>query len=497
MKSMETLLKALMLAAAEYKTKGNVNSIPLLEELVTEIKKQDRVKIFGDDSDLVETIISTLEKIISKEIKPEDGNLVNVEVLLTSKPSYLKLFDKYVNSEVSEVMLRNLKKDLYDRLKTIYLKRELLNALGVLNTNPKNVNNVINKLMTKLESIKEKEVMQIAGLVGEIDLDSEDSVVDAANEAVDLAVGKDAFPTAWPCVNELTQGGFRRGEFVTVSALQHNYKSSFVKSIFTQILRHSKPILKDPSKKPLVIFISLEEELDNIFLFNYMYLKYSEENVVISKKDIEHLDKKEVALYVKEQLTKNGFSARILRFNPLYLTYDKLFSLVEKYEAEGYEVQAVILDYVKKMNRAGINRNGPAGTDLLELFSTIRNYMSAKAITFITPHQLSTDAKQLERNGMRGDELVKFVAGRGYYADSKQLDQEIDLELFIAKTRINKEWKLSIQRGKHRIPTNIPDELKFTMLNFPKNGMPIPEQNEVHPDVCYNPDNTTENDFDF
>ena len=497
MKSMETLLKALMLAAAEYKLKENVKSLALLEELVTEIKKQDRVKIFGDDTDLVETIINTLDKIIKKEIQPEDGNLVNVEIMLTSKPSYLKLFDKYVNKNVTETMVNNLKKDLYDRLKTIYLKRELLSALGVINTNPKNVNNVINNLMVKLESIKEKETMQIAGMVGEIDLDNEDSVIDAANEAVDLAVGKDGFTTAWPCLNDLIQGKFRRGEFVTVSALQHNYKSSFVKSIFTQMLRYSKPILIDPKKKPLIIFISLEEELDNIFLFIYMYLKYSEENVKVSKKDLEHLDRKEVALYVRKHLIKNGFSSKILRFNPLYLTYEKLFSLVEKYEAEGFEVQAVILDYVKKMNRAGVNKNGPAGTDLLEMFSTIRNYMSAKAITFITPHQLSTDAKQLERNGMRGDELVKFVAGRGYYADSKQLDQEIDLELFIAKTRINKEWKLSIQRGKHRIPTNIPDELKFTMLNFPKNGMPIPEQNELHPDVCYNPDNTTENDFDF
>lgn len=36
-----------------------------------------------------------------------------------------------------------------------------------------------------------------------------------------------------------------------------------------------------------------------------------------------------------------------------------------------------------------------------------------------------------------------------------------------------KETFLSIQRGKHRIPTILPDEYKYFLLKFPKNGMPI------------------------
>jgi len=497
MNSMETLLKALMLAVGEYKLNGNISSIPLLEELYKEIIKQEKVKVFGDDDDLADSIMSILEKIINKELVPKEDNLVNLEILLTTRPTYLKIFDKYVSKGVTPNLLSNLKKELNNKLKYIEFKRTILKALNIVNSSPRKINTVINELITKLETVKDRVNVEMAGLVGEIDLDSPESVENAANSALELAAGKDAFVTGWPCINELTQGGFRRGEFSTVSALQHNYKSSLVKSIFAQILRLNKPIIKNKDKKPMILFITLEEELNNVFLFLYIYLKYTEENIKFKKTEIDNLDKITIAKYVREKLTENGFSSRIIRFNPSYLTYDKLFALVEKYENDGFEIQGVILDYVKKMNRTGVNKSGPAGTDLLELFSIIRNYMSAKNITFITPHQLSTEAKQLERNGMRGDELVKFVAGRGYYADSKQLDQEIDLELFIAKTKVNGEWKLSVQRGKHRIPTNIPDEKKFTMLNFPKGGVPIPEQNENHPSVCYNPGDNTDKDFDF
>lgn len=97
-----------------------------------------------------------------------------------------------------------------------------------------------------------------------------------------------------------------------------------------------------------------------------------------------------------------------------------------------------------------------------------------KKILFITPHQLSTEAKQLIRTGTPEDQFVKEINEKGYYAGTKQLDQEVDVELAIHLFKHNKETYLSIQRGKHRLPSILPDEYKYFLLKFPK-GQPLPD----------------------
>jgi len=51
------------------------------------------------------------------------------------------------------------------------------------------------------------------------------------------------YKSGWQALNRMTQGGFRRGEFCTIGALQHKYKTGFSLSVFMQIARHNKPII--------------------------------------------------------------------------------------------------------------------------------------------------------------------------------------------------------------------------------------------------------------
>ena len=53
----------------------------------------------------------------------------------------------------------------------------------------------------------------------------------------------------------------------------------------------------------------------------------------------------------------------------------------------------------------------------------------------------------------------------------------MDLELYIHKFKHGNKYYLSVTRGKHRIPTIIPDEYKNFFLEFPK-AMPIPDSRE-------------------
>ena len=86
---------------------------------------------------------------------------------------------------------------------------------------------------------------------------------------------------------------------------------------------------------------------------------------------------------------------------------------------------------------------------------------------------MSTEAKQLVRNGTNKLNLVKEVVNKGYTELSKQIDQVVDIEICIAKALLNKRWVLTMMIGKHRGAGIIPDEHKYQILQFPTR-MPIP-----------------------
>jgi len=83
----------------------------------------------------------------------------------------------------------------------------------------------------------------------------------------------------------------------------------------------------------------------------------------------------------------------------------------------------------------------------------------------MTPHQISTDGKQLVREGS-GSNFVKEIANKGYYAGSRQIDQEVDLEIYIHIVKFNGSSWLTCQRGKHRIPGITKEEDLFCIMKF-------------------------------
>lgn len=91
-------------------------------------------------------------------------------------------------------------------------------------------------------------------------------------------------------------------------------------------------------------------------------------------------------------------------------------------------------------------------------------------ILFITPHQLSSDAMRLLRQGV--DDFVKQLPDRNYYADSTQISHEVDAEIFIHIEKENSRSWLTCQRGKYRSPKVIDDKDKYTALPFhPEGGL--------------------------
>jgi archaellum biogenesis ATPase FlaH len=328
----------------------------------------------------------------------------------------------------------------------------------------KSTNEFIDNLITQLEALELQRSLKDPAVVGELDVGDTSTLSEILTAVKDTVNGNGILKTGWQGINEMLQGGIRRGEFLLLSALQHNYKTGFSLSLFMQIALHNKPYMINKEKKPCLLRISFEDDLTTNLDFMYTYLKFNEtnENVEIGDTSVE-----EMATYIKERLSVNGYHIKMLRVDPSDWTYKHIFNKIIELEAQGYEIHMVMVDYLSMIPTTGCMSTGPMGTDLRDMFTRIRNFCSPKKIAFVTPHQLSTEAKGLLRNGVPTELFVKEIAGKGYYERSKQLDQTVDVEVYLGLTCHKKKWYLAVQRGKHRGVRALDEEQKYLLLPFP------------------------------
>lgn len=318
-------------------------------------------------------------------------------------------------------------------------------------------------LSTAIEPYQNQFNLEDSSVVDDIDFSSEESVSGIYQSLKEQESGAKILKLGWQGMNRMLQGGFRQGEAIILSALQHNYKTgislSFLKHI--ALYNDAATFLRDPKKKPLLLRISLEDSARNNMQFLYQSLYENEFRKPCP--DFSELEPTEVSSYVRNKFAERGWYVRILRMDPTNMTYRNIQNKILEMEANGYEVIFCEVDYLALVPTTGCIM-GPHGVDTRDLLRRTRNFMATRNITFFTPHQMSTDAKQLIRDG-RGD-LVKEVAGKGYYAGSRQLDQEVDLELHIHIEKINGKSYLTVQRGKHRVIRQTPENDLYCVLPF-------------------------------
>lgn len=474
------LVKCIILLYKESLLKEASDSSEIVKAVLANIKQPE--VSFGLSGD--REIINNLKNVANDMANNGEHEYCREDLIQTLRICTLsneKLFKVIEDGLEIEADEKILKKNVLSILKTInnYLKEvkitDILNkasyAFKFQRDKIGNASQFISELISQLEPLQVERGSVDTAVINDIDIGNDDSIIKIFDNIKTRMNGSSVYKTGWQELNEMLQGGFRPGECVIIPALQHKYKTGFTLSLFAQIATNNIPLTKDLTKKPLLLRISFEDDLDLNLQFLYQYLKYNETRIPV---DIANISVQEMAAYVKEKLQVNGFNIKMLRVDPTQWTYKNVCNKILEYESQGYNVEVLMIDYIGMLPTTGCINTGPMGTDMRDLFRRLRNFTSSRGITLISPHQSSTEAKALVRTGLPESELVKEIAEKGYYSGSKQLDQEVDLELYLHLFKSNKETYISIQRGKHRVPTIIPDELKYFLLKFPK-GMPIPE----------------------
>lgn len=487
----DTLIKCILLLHRENLIRQeNINLIDSSGDLIKTILnmyKNSRKILIATESTVVDELRDLVIAMINNPESYDESVIIQqLRIILVNNEALLNNVIETISAVTTQKGLRqsvsSLRNYFNNHYKELEFNRLIMQTVAKLKNNELegSVQDYTSNLISQLESLTLQSTVKDPGVVDEMDILDEDGVDRVFKKTKTSSDEDKRLKTGWKELNQMLNGGFRRGEMCLTSGIQHSYKSGFVRSLFAQICMYNKPTLDDPTKKPLALFISFEDDAEVIMGFFYHYLYFSENN---KSPDMKNLDTKEAAIYVKERLTKTGFNIKIIRVNPNEWSYIHLTNKLLAYEAQGYELQLLVIDYLSKLPTIGCNRTGAIGTDIRDLFDKVRNFCTgARRTLVIVPHQLNVEVKQLLKNGVSDKNLVKELAGKGYYEGSKQIDQVVDLEIHHHIAKVGDGYVLTFQRGKRRYPEVIPDDKKYFTLPFPKADPVIPPNLDLNGD---------------
>lgn len=508
MSELDVIFNSIELLYRESTIEGDAGeSISLVKKVIELTQAKKGFKIGGGSSeieDLKYYTYSLIESVTNGDTLSNKQIIQSVILSLEDSSEHGDLFkesmEEIVDTDHTLSTIELIKKRLYNFYTEAKFKNMLSTKLNDLRHHKPEIGSVsklMDGLKVELEELSKKSKQSDEAIIDEIDISDKSAVEKVAADARDQTENGLIFKTGWKDLNKMTHGGLRRGEFVSIGALQHNYKTGFSLSVFVSMLLYNTPKLKDPNKKPLFIWISLEDPLKNILEHIYVLLKMNDGE---PRPNLQNIELDSIVAYVQDKLQEKGFNVKFLRVNPSEWSYSDLLNKLMKYDNDGFEVMTVGMDYLYLMPTTGCI-TGPAGIDYRDLVRRVRFFCASRDILFISPVQLSTDAKALMRADIPPFSFVKDVADKGYYSNSKQLDQEFDLGILISKAVMNNKTYLTVQREKHKIIHTVPEDDKYFILEFPKLGAIVFDVDKPKKVSFRNLDainsNASENDFDF
>lgn len=371
----------------------------------------------GNDSQLLES----MKVMIEAELTEEEiaGSAVSLE----------KKLNKYLR-DTNAIEL------FYEKAKKLKFSRDDVDDI------PK----YLMQSVSEIEPFLNKGDSEDPAVIADFDLSDSKAVETVFDQAKKAEEGIGSFVFGFKHINKFFRGALGAGKTLLVGALQHQHKTGFTLALFRHAAIYNTPFLReeDEGKKPLLLRISAEDEItDNLTkIFTDTYFNAEKKVPVISDMTSEYM-----RAYIHEKWSANGWHVRFMRINPSAWTYRDIERKIIELESLGYCVKLCMLDYLMMIPTTGCEK-GATGEDKRDLVRRVRNFMSARGITFITPWQLSPDATKMVREGR--DNLVKEFVNKSMYSGSTQINQEVDAEILIHIESINGVKYLTCARGKYR-----------------------------------------------
>lgn len=290
-------------------------------------------------------------------------------------------------------------------------------------------------------------------LVESVDTDTPNAFVSIIERAHDESSEKGIISLGLQGMNRALAPdfGLKRGKMYMTPALTNRGKSFNIGHMLAAVglYNTAKDKLRDKTKIPTVVLDSAEDALDIIIERMYRLVMVNEFG---HQGDFKNEKPIEIANTIIRAFSKNGWFLKINRINPTEDNYYNLCDRVRKMEMSGHEIIVYFYDYLAMMDLKGMTGE-TKGDKLQDLYRRSRTFMATRGIAWVTPHQLSPEAKKQLRESDDDSELnfAKEVAGKSMTETSTKLTNEVDVELTIhvAKTDDDKAY-FTFMVGKFR-----------------------------------------------
>lgn len=375
------LIKSITLLYRESLLASNTeNSSDLIRTVLENVKLPEISMALNKERDILYALKQTVMEMCEN---PPDHQYEKAELLqrlrliIGEEETLYEIVVQGIEPEMSESSVKrtviNIRKSLHNHFREVKVEEILSKATTTFKFQRekiKNVHNWIAQLCGELEPFQVAAITKDPAVVADIDIGDEKSTEEVFQVIKSNSSGHGVLKTGLTQLNTLLQGGFRRGESWVIGALQHNFKTGFSLTLFKQIALYNKPVMIDATKKPLLLRISFEDEIDKNIQWMYQSLY---ENETGQKCVTGNISEAAMAAYIKEKLQVNGYHVKMMRVDPTQWNYMNICNKITELESEGYEIHLLMLDYLAMVPTTGCSV-GPMGSDLRDMYRRVRNF---------------------------------------------------------------------------------------------------------------------------
>lgn len=477
------LIKCITLAFHESKLQGmKGTSCTLMTSVLEHVRPPENVLEYDETRDIIIGLISTVKWMLEQTSDINSSTLIQRIQVIAGKETYLvESLRPSITSELSDDQRRHERLSIISELSGFQSMMDIRSTFRdfqkklMYSGDESQFVNDFEEFRARLDksgvtsagaSVMDK--MEI------IDLDDLTAAENCFKKGIELTSNAGIMRLGQQGLNAMLgeEDGLRRGNFYMIGAMSHNGKSLSLKTWPVQVAKFNKPYLLDETKKPLILYLSFEDNNQKTYQEMYKYLYENKYNKTVNAKllmESGELTVEEAAKFIRDECQQNGFKFIIQKAVGAEFSYIDLINMIDYYEGMGYEICLLSIDYIDMMNRrhcAG-DRDESKTTSLIR---NIRQNCESKLITVLSAHQLSDAANALARDGE--ENLARSVAERGMWKGCRTLHTEIDVEVVQHIVRPGDGYAyMTYMRGKHRgIIAPTPEDDKFVVYRFKEFG---------------------------
>ena len=246
-------------------------------------------------------------------------------------------------------------------------------------------------------------------------------------------------------LNTILAGGFEGGRVYSFFGLPGEGKTITLLNLAYQLKKFNTDyVCKDKTKKPCVVVLTMENTKEQVIetLFN----------IACDPKPIN-----DFSLSHATQLFNLAYASTpedpitiIVDYKPIKsVNTNYLYELTSNLEDAGYEVIALIQDYIKRIRP--VDYNNDMRLDMGDVINDFRNYAIYKDIPVITASQFNREGVRtvdMARNSNKRN-IVESI-GRSMIGESGLIEENLDASIFIAKEFIDDKIFMGFELKKVR-----------------------------------------------